>query len=296
MLKDIRHIKGFFFCYCTFLQIARLSYTTTTTMKLSPIQKQANVRRQYIMGMKAMPVIIRHILPKHSKSVHCAIIIAYRLILSLMPLLFTLMYSLILNTAYVSKFLRSGTPYNPKQRTAHSLIFYIDASSQTPVCSYQTIIVKKSNNEFKKHITIGCFRISNLKHICTKQYFRYGKRRNHKRNLAGASIYIADLKTGATTDTNGSYKINNLKRGTYLLEINYTGYQPIIEKISIDKDTVMDFLLSPAVTELNELIITGVTRSTELRLSPVIVKAVDGKTLNQNSATNLIDALGMYPV
>ncbi|MCH5688368.1 carboxypeptidase-like regulatory domain-containing protein [Niabella sp. W65] len=115
-------------------------------------------------------------------------------------------------------------------------------------------------------------------------------------NLAGASIYIADLKTGATTDTNGSYKINNLKRGTYLLEINYTGYQPIIEKISIDKDTVMDFLLSPAVTELNELIITGVTRSTELRLSPVIVKAVDGKTLNQNSATNLIDALRNVPV
>ncbi|AZA58619.1 MULTISPECIES: TonB-dependent receptor [Flavobacteriales] len=114
-------------------------------------------------------------------------------------------------------------------------------------------------------------------------------------NLAGASIYIADLKTGATTATNGSFKINNLKRGTYLLEINYTGYQPIIEKISIDKDTVMDFLLSPAVTELNELIITGVTRSTELKLSPVIVKAVDGKTLNQNSATNLIDALRNVP-
>lgn len=57
----------------------------------------------------------------------------------------------------------------------------------------------------------------------------------------------------------------------------------------------MDFVLSPAITELNELIITGVTRSTELRLSPVIVKAVDGNTLKQNSATNLIDGLRNIP-
>ena len=83
--------------------------------------------------------------------------------------------------------------------------------------------------------------------------------------------------------------------GTYLLEISFTGYEPIIEKITIAQDTVMDFVLSPAITELNELIITGVTRSTELRLSPVIVKAVDGNTLKQNSATNLIDGLRNIP-
>ncbi|BBQ06697.1 MULTISPECIES: TonB-dependent receptor [Bacteroidota] len=121
------------------------------------------------------------------------------------------------------------------------------------------------------------------------------KDQENNKNLAGVSVYIADLKAGTTTDVNGNYEIKNLKRGTYLLEISFTGYEPIIEKITIAQDTVMDFVLSPAITELNELIITGVTRSTELRLSPVIVKAVDGNTLKQNSATNLIDGLRNIP-
>ncbi|MGJ1446023.1 TonB-dependent receptor [Sphingobacterium spiritivorum] len=116
---------------------------------------------------------------------------------------------------------------------------------------------------------------------------------NH--SLAGVSIYIADLKTGTSTNTDGNYEIRNLKRGMYLLEVSIIGYQSIIEKITIEKDTVMDFLLSPAVTELNELIITGVARSTELKLSPVIVKAVGGHTLKQNTATNLIDGLRNIP-
>src|SRR5699024_8052201 len=64
---------------------------------------------------------------------------------------------------------------------------------------------------------------------------------NH--SLAGVSIYIADLKTGTSTNTDGNYEIRNLKRGIYLLEVSIIGYQSIIEKITIEKDTVMDFLL-----------------------------------------------------
>src|SRR5690554_4305074 len=63
---------------------------------------------------------------------------------------------------------------------------------------------------------------------------------NH--SLAGVSIYIADLKIGTASDTDGNYEISNLKRGTYLLEVSVIGYQPIIEKITITKDTIMNFL------------------------------------------------------
>ncbi len=121
------------------------------------------------------------------------------------------------------------------------------------------------------------------------------KDENSKENLTGVSIYITDLKAGTSTDKDGNYQIANLKSGTYLLDISFTGYKSKIQQITISKDSVVDFALAPATTELNEVIVTGVTRSTELKLSPIIVKTIDRNTLNQNSSTNLIDGLKNIP-
>ncbi|MCZ2281923.1 MAG: carboxypeptidase-like regulatory domain-containing protein, partial [Bacteroidales bacterium] len=121
------------------------------------------------------------------------------------------------------------------------------------------------------------------------------KDENSKENLPGVSIYIIDLKTGTSTDKDGNYQITNLKSGTYLLDISFIGYKSIIKQVTINKDTVIDFLLASTINELNEVIVTGVTRSTELKLSPIVVKTIDRNTLNQSSATNLIDGLKNVP-
>jgi iron complex outermembrane receptor protein len=116
-----------------------------------------------------------------------------------------------------------------------------------------------------------------------------------KEILTGVSVYISDLKTGANTDKEGNYELENIKTGTYLLEISFIGYKKRVERIYIDKDTVLDFLISQSVSELNEVVVTAVSRSTELKLSPIIIKPIDVGVLNQNSSTNLIDALKNIP-
>ncbi len=116
-----------------------------------------------------------------------------------------------------------------------------------------------------------------------------------KENLTGVSIYISDLKTGTNTDKEGNYKLENIKTGTYLFEISFIGYKKRVERIYIGKDTVVDFLITHSVSELNEVVVTAVSRSTELKLSPIIIKPVDVGDLNQSSSTNLIDALKNVP-
>lgn len=123
----------------------------------------------------------------------------------------------------------------------------------------------------------------------------YIKDESSKDALPGVSVYISDLKTGTTSDKSGFYQFEHLKSGTYLFDISFLGYKSIIKQIHITKDTSINFDLTTATTELNEVIVTGVTRSTELKLSPVIVKTIDKNTLNQNSSTNLIDALKNVP-
>jgi iron complex outermembrane recepter protein len=113
--------------------------------------------------------------------------------------------------------------------------------------------------------------------------------------LTGATVYISDLKSGVSTNNNGDFEIENIKTGNYLIEISLVGYNNYVQKIYLTKDTELSIALNPSVSELNEVVITAVTRSTELKRSPVIIKAIDKNSLHQNSATNLIDALKNVP-
>jgi iron complex outermembrane recepter protein len=110
-------------------------------------------------------------------------------------------------------------------------------------------------------------------------------------DLSGASIYISDIKTGMNTDNEGDFKISNIKKGIYLLEISLVGYKSKIERIVVNKDTTINIALNASVAELNEVVVTAMTHATELKRSPIIIKVLDKNALNQNSATNLIDGL-----
>src|ERR1700751_5164028 len=39
--------------------------------------------------------------------------------------------------------------------------------------------------------------------------------------LAGASVYIPDLKLNVVSDSTGRYHFNNLPKGTYVIEVSY---------------------------------------------------------------------------
>lgn len=118
---------------------------------------------------------------------------------------------------------------------------------------------------------------------------------NTGENLAGVAVYLPVLKAGTVTGNDGHYTLPNLKKGSYLLEISFTGYKSISKRIELARDTVLNFSMDLSATELNEVVVTGVTRPTELKRNPVIVATIDKTAFNQNASTNLIDALKEIP-
>lgn len=115
-------------------------------------------------------------------------------------------------------------------------------------------------------------------------------------NIPGATVYLSDLKRGTTTDINGAFQLQNIPNGIYLIEVSFVGYKNLSVKMDIGQTEKNEiFFLSESPTELNEVVITGVTRSTEINKSPVIIKALDINKLNQSGSTNLIDALKNVP-
>ncbi|HNL81974.1 MAG TPA: TonB-dependent receptor [Chitinophagaceae bacterium] len=118
---------------------------------------------------------------------------------------------------------------------------------------------------------------------------------NNKTNIEGAIVYIAEIKMKTTTNKSGRFVLRNIPKGSYSLKVNATGYQTINKKIELSSDTLFNFFLEQNFTALNEVVVTAVSRSTQVKLSPVIIKPVDIAQLNQNSYTNLIDALKNIP-
>lgn len=113
--------------------------------------------------------------------------------------------------------------------------------------------------------------------------------------LGGAVVHFTDHNRFAVCDTGGYYLFANVKPGTYLLELSSAGFKSRVVKIKVDTSITLDFSLLPAVSELSEVVVTGVSRSTEIRQTPVIIKTVDKKFFRQHTGTNLIDMLSGIP-
>ncbi len=113
--------------------------------------------------------------------------------------------------------------------------------------------------------------------------------------IPGATIYIPELKTGAISDINGNYKINNLPKIKIILQISFVGYKSIVENVNLATSAFLNFAMEQAITEMNEVVVTGTSKATEITRNPVPMITLDRKELQQNLNTNIIDAISRLP-
>ena len=114
--------------------------------------------------------------------------------------------------------------------------------------------------------------------------------------IIGASINIPDLKVGTTTDINGYFLLTNLPKGTFLVQVSYIGYGTFNQKLDFTKTSVFNIQLSESSIETSEIIITGVSKATELKRDPVPMTAVSKTFIDEHSASgNVIDEIANLP-
>ena len=113
--------------------------------------------------------------------------------------------------------------------------------------------------------------------------------------IPGATVYIQELKTGAIADKNGIYVINNLPKAKVIIQVSFLGYRSIVKEIDLATTSTLNFALEQAITEMNEVVITGSSRVTEIAKTPVPMITVSSRELLQNLSTNIIDAISRLP-
>jgi iron complex outermembrane recepter protein len=113
--------------------------------------------------------------------------------------------------------------------------------------------------------------------------------------IASASIYIADLKLGVMADEAGNYRFANLPSGTYLVEAHAIGHSTQIKNIMVTEKSVLDFNLGLQYTEESPVVITGMSKATQIRRSPVPIVTMNHVAIVENLSTNIIDAIAKLP-
>jgi iron complex outermembrane receptor protein len=116
-----------------------------------------------------------------------------------------------------------------------------------------------------------------------------------KEPLIGAIVYLHDLKTGGVTNVDGSYMIDRLPRGKFIIEVSYTSYKSKAVTVEVSGSTIRDIELEQSIAELHEVVVTGTSRATDIKRNPVSIVTIDRKQMEQNISTNAIDAISKLP-
>ncbi|WP_295794443.1 TonB-dependent receptor [Mucilaginibacter sp.] len=116
------------------------------------------------------------------------------------------------------------------------------------------------------------------------------------KTIIGATVSIPDLRRGSITDVNGHYSLENLPKGVYLVQVSYIGYATFNQRVDFTKTTTLDIQLQASSIETGEVVITGVSKATEIKRDPVPMVAVGKTFLDQRSAAgNVIDMIANLP-
>ena len=120
--------------------------------------------------------------------------------------------------------------------------------------------------------------------------------------LPGASVLVTELGTGAATDIDGNYRVQNVPVGTYAVRYSFTGYaSQLVEDVEVaaGETVTINVTLSPG-QELEEVVVEAeeiIQTNNEVGLLRVRQKAaavsdaISAETIAQSGASDAADAV-----
>lgn len=105
------------------------------------------------------------------------------------------------------------------------------------------------------------------------------------------NVYLVNTTFGDATDEKGYFQIKNIPAGNYELEISAIGYSKKRQKITVDKNIKMDFILIPEAIKTDEIIVTAGKYEQKKSELPVSTEIIYGTKLIERNFRNLESAM-----
>lgn len=117
-------------------------------------------------------------------------------------------------------------------------------------------------------------------------------------DLIGATIYVDELKTGASANVYG-YFVLNLIPGNYTLIVSYIGYQTVQQSFQLKEDITWNVELNISNQELEEVVVTSTALNENITKTEMSSIDLDVKTIRKIPAfmgeVDIIKAIQLLP-
>lgn len=115
--------------------------------------------------------------------------------------------------------------------------------------------------------------------------------------LGAASIALEGANLGVITDQDGSFTIERIPAGTYLVKVNFLGYLSVSEKVSFEagQSVEKNFSLLEDALNMEAVVVSGTRYEQDRVNNPVVVNVVDYKLLNATQAIAISEGLNFQP-
>ncbi|WP_305004814.1 TonB-dependent receptor [Hymenobacter aranciens] len=119
-----------------------------------------------------------------------------------------------------------------------------------------------------------------------------GTVRDARQPVPFASVAVRGTTLGTTADASGHFVLREVPPGTVVLQISAVGYSTLSKEVNVTESQTLELPLTLTATPaaLNEVVVTGVSRATEIRRSPVPIATLSRREISLNANTNVIDA------
>lgn len=113
--------------------------------------------------------------------------------------------------------------------------------------------------------------------------------------LPGANIYIPELNLGSSANAEGYYKITGVKKGRYLLQFSFLGYETYIYDIKIsDKDTTINVELHLSAFQSEEVVISG-GRFSSQHENAIKIETINVNSIQTSGSSSLMESIAQIP-
>lgn len=116
---------------------------------------------------------------------------------------------------------------------------------------------------------------------------------DNKEALPFADVSLRGTAFSASTDMDGRFRLTAIPAGTYTLEVSLLGYSRYARRVSVThgEKSEVNIRLEESDEQLDEIVLTGVTRQTSIRENPIAVRSLTAKQLDLTPESNIVDVM-----
>jgi outer membrane receptor for ferrienterochelin and colicins len=116
--------------------------------------------------------------------------------------------------------------------------------------------------------------------------------------LPGVTVLVQGTVRGASTNTNGEFRISGLQPGTYTLVFSMVGYERLIQSgIAVEegREVRVDVQLGQVSVPMDQVVVTATKRQQSLSDVPISLSVLDSREIVRRNSQTLDEALRYVP-